>query len=57
MTCATGVIASVPRAVVEYVREGTPSRSYDLLPPEVQRALPSEADLRRALSGSENERS
>jgi hypothetical protein len=51
------MIASVPRAVVEYVREGTPSRSYDLLPPEVQRAPPSEADLRRALSGSENERS
>jgi RecB family endonuclease NucS len=32
---------------------GTPLgvASYDLLPPDLQRALPSEADLRRALAG------
>ncbi|MFJ3381695.1 YhcG family protein [Curtobacterium sp. NPDC090217] len=55
------LVAGKSDAVVRYAL-GTSTApvgvaSYDLLPPEVQRALPSEADLRRALSGSENERS
>lgn len=55
------LVAGKSDAVVRYAL-GTSTApvgvaSYDLLPPEVKRALPSEADLRRALSGRENERS
>ncbi len=55
------LVAGKSDAVVRYAL-GTSTApvgvaSYDLLPPEVRRALPSEADLRRALSGGENERS
>ncbi|OIH94516.1 YhcG family protein [Curtobacterium sp. MCBA15_001] len=50
------LVTGKDEAVVRYAL-GTSSApvgvaSYDLLPPELQRALPSEADLRRALEGA-----